>query len=129
MSVNAKTQAFGGRHGGSSMDLPSTPPSWLSSLRPPMPMPVRPSPTIGIETGLSSENSESLIDTSRLRDAIASMSPAGTNSNGDPYDYLVRNTATLRATLKQPLSRGFGPKVALAPITKADLTASDLTIK
>jgi len=82
-----------------------------------------------LEAGLSRERSEYLIDTSRLRDTIAAMSPAGTSPTGDPYDYLLRNTASLRATLKQPLSRGFGPKVALAPITKADLAATEATIK
>lgn len=83
---------------------------------------------VSLEAGVARERSEYLIVT-RLRDTLTAPAPAGTDANGNPYDYLLRNTATLRATLKQPLSRGFGPKVALAPIAKADLTASEETIK
>jgi outer membrane protein TolC len=83
---------------------------------------------VAVEAGISRENDEYLIVT-RLQDTLKSTAPAGTDQNGNPYDYLLRNTASLRATLKQPLSRGFGPRVALAPITKADLNASEATIK
>jgi outer membrane protein TolC len=83
---------------------------------------------LSVEAGLSRERDEYLIVT-RLRDTLNAQSPAGTDPNGNPYDYLLRNTASLRATLKQPLSRGFGPKVALAPIAKADLDASEATVK
>lgn len=55
--------------------------------------------------------------------------PAGSDPNGNYYEVLNRDTASLRATLKQPLSRGFGPGVALAPQKKADYVASEATIK
>ena len=82
---------------------------------------------VSVEAGVAREKSEYLIVT-RLRDTLA-QAPAGTDAMGNPYDYLLRNTASLRATLKQPLSRGFGPKVALAPQNKADLAATEATIK
>ncbi len=56
-------------------------------------------------------------------------SPAGSNSQGQPLDELDQSQASLRATFKQPLLRGFGPGVALAPQQKADLAASEATIK
>lgn len=83
---------------------------------------------VSVEAGVSREKDEYLIVT-RLRDTLNAQAPAGADANGNPYDYLLRNTASLRATLKQPLSRGFGPKVALAPITKADLGASEATVR
>lgn len=56
-------------------------------------------------------------------------SPAGMAPNGQPFDELDQSQTALRATFKQPLSRGFGPGVALAPQRKADLTASAATIQ
>jgi outer membrane protein TolC len=43
-----------------------------------------------------------------------------------PYE---KSTTSLKATFKQPILRGFGPDVALAPQRKADLAASEATIK
>ncbi|HEX5063565.1 MAG TPA: TolC family protein [Kofleriaceae bacterium] len=83
---------------------------------------------VSVEAGVARESDEYLIVT-RLRDTANAQAPAGTDPNGNPYDYLFRNTASLRATLRQPIARGFGPKVALAPITKADLNASAETVK
>ncbi len=83
---------------------------------------------IAVEAGIARQTDEYLIPLS-LKDQLAAMAPAGTDANGNPYDVALRNTASLRATLKQPLARGFGPKVALAPIAKADLGASEATIK
>jgi outer membrane protein TolC len=83
---------------------------------------------VSVEAGISRQRDEYLIPTG-LKDTLQAMAPAGMDANGNAYDLLLRNTATLRGTLKQPLSRGFGPKVALAPITKADLAASEATIK
>jgi cobalt-zinc-cadmium efflux system outer membrane protein len=56
-------------------------------------------------------------------------SPAGTDSQGHPLDTLDQSQSSLKATLKQPLLRGFGPGVALAPQHKADLAASEATVK
>ncbi|HEY5951892.1 MAG TPA: TolC family protein [Kofleriaceae bacterium] len=83
---------------------------------------------VSVEAGVTREQSEYLIPKS-LVGTLNAMTPAGTDANGNPYDILLRNTAFLRGTLKQPLSRGFGPQVALAPITKADFAASEATIK
>lgn len=81
-----------------------------------------------VEAGISRQHDEYLIPTG-LKDSLNAQAPAGMDANGNAYDTLLRNTASLRGTLKQPLSRGFGPKVALAPIAKADLAASEATIK
>jgi outer membrane protein TolC len=59
----------------------------------------------------------------------AASAPAGTNQNGQPYEYLSQNQTKLTATFKQPLARGFGPDVALANEHKADLAATEATIK
>ena len=84
---------------------------------------------VQLEMGVQRIKSEYLIE-SRLRDTLsAAEAPAGTNAMGDPYDYAERNIASVRATLKQPLSRGFGPKIALAQQHKADFLASEATIK
>jgi outer membrane protein TolC len=83
---------------------------------------------VSVEVGISRQTDEYLIPTG-LKDTLQAMAPAGMDINGNAYDTLLRNTASLRGTLKQPLSRGFGPKVALAPIAKADLQASEATIK
>lgn len=65
---------------------------------------------------------------SRLHQAKEQQqAPAGTDANDNPYDLLQRNTAILKATFKQPLSRGFGPAVALAPERRADLQAIQAT--
>ena len=85
---------------------------------------------VQLQAGVQRQNIEYNV-ISRLRDTntSAAQNPAGTDPNGNPYDFLLRNTTSLRATLKQPLSRGFGPSVALAPERKADLYASEATIK
>ncbi|MGE5181909.1 MAG: TolC family protein [Acidobacteriota bacterium] len=57
------------------------------------------------------------------------QSPAGSSQNGQPFDELDQSQTALRATFKQPLARGFGPDVALAPQRKADLAASAATIE
>jgi outer membrane protein TolC len=67
---------------------------------------------------------------SRLHQAKEEQqAPAGADQNGNAYDLLQRNTAILKATFKQPLVRGFGPNVALAPQKRADLQASEATVK
>lgn len=84
---------------------------------------------VQLEAGFDRTVSEYNI-VSRLHQAREQQqAPAGTDPNGNPYDFLQRNTASLRATFKQPLARGFGPSVALAPERKADLYASEATIK
>jgi outer membrane protein TolC len=61
--------------------------------------------------------------------SAAASSPTGTNQNGNPYEFVSQNQTKLAATLKQPLARGFGPDVALANEKKADLAATEATIK
>ncbi|NVB76812.1 MAG: hypothetical protein HOV81_00320, partial [Kofleriaceae bacterium] len=85
---------------------------------------------VQLQAGVQRQNIEYNV-ISRLRDTNTSQAqnPAGTDPQGNPYDFLLRNTTSLRATLKQPLARGFGPSVALATEKKADLYASEATIK
>ncbi|MBV8757487.1 MAG: TolC family protein [Deltaproteobacteria bacterium] len=61
--------------------------------------------------------------------SAAQGSPTGTNSNNNPYEFLSQNQTKLAATFKQPLARGFGPDVALATQKKADLAATEATVK
>lgn len=82
-----------------------------------------------LEAGVQNQTTEYNI-VNRLHQAKEQQqAPAGTDADGNAYDLLYRNTASLRATLKQPLSRGFGPAVALANEKRADLQASEATIK
>jgi outer membrane protein len=83
---------------------------------------------LSVEVGVQREETEYIIPRSFIG-TYEAMQPAGEDINGNPYDRLLKNTASLRATLKQPLSRGFGPKVATAPIKKADLASTDATVK
>ncbi|HTL32188.1 MAG TPA: TolC family protein [Kofleriaceae bacterium] len=83
---------------------------------------------IQLEAGFDRKVTEYNI-VSRLHQAKEQQqAPAGTDANDNPYDMLQRNTAILKATYKQPLSRGFG-SVAVAPQKKADLQASEATVK
>lgn len=61
--------------------------------------------------------------------SAAQTSPTGTDQNNNPYEFQSQNQTKLAVTLKQPLARGFGPDVALANEKKADLAASEATIK
>jgi outer membrane protein TolC len=84
---------------------------------------------IQLEAGFDRKVTEYNI-VSRLHQAKEQQqAPAGTDANDNPYDLLQRNTAILKATYKQPLARGFGPSVALAPQRRADLQASQATVQ
>ncbi|HUS33245.1 MAG TPA: TolC family protein [Kofleriaceae bacterium] len=84
---------------------------------------------IQLEAGFDRKVTEYNI-VSRLHQAKEQQqAPAGTDANDNPYDMLQRNTAILKATFKQPLVRGFGPAVALAPQKRADLQATEATVK
>ena len=56
-------------------------------------------------------------------------SPAGSDPSGNPYEFMDVNEAALKVTFKQPLARGFGPRVALANQTKAQLSLTEATVK
>src|SRR3569623_3259633 len=61
--------------------------------------------------------------------SAANGAPAGTNQNNNPYEFMAQTQTKLASTFKQPLARGFGPDVALATQMKADLAASEATVK
>lgn len=61
--------------------------------------------------------------------SAANGAPAGTNQNNNPYEFMAQTQTKLAATFKQPLARGFGPGVALATQKKADLAATEATVK
>jgi outer membrane protein TolC len=84
---------------------------------------------IQLEADLQHTNTEYNVYDRLFGDGSAASAPAGTNQNGQPYEFLSQNQTKLAATLKQPLARGFGPTVALANEHKADLAASEATIK
>lgn len=54
---------------------------------------------------------------------------AGGGAGTNPLEFMDMNQTALRLTFKQPLGRGFGSKVALAPERKAQLEFSEATIK
>src|SRR3569623_2252107 len=61
--------------------------------------------------------------------SAATGAPAGTNQNNNPFEFMAQTQTKLAATFKQPLARGVGPDVALATQKKADLAATEATVK
>ena len=61
--------------------------------------------------------------------SAAQGSPTGVDANGHPYELASQNQTKLAATFKQPLARGFGPDIALANEKRADLAATEATVK
>ena len=82
-----------------------------------------------VQFGVQHQTQEYNVVDNLRKDQTAQMSPTGVDQNGNAYEFLDQNTASLSATFKQPLSRGFGPDVALAPVKKAQLQATEATIK
>jgi outer membrane protein TolC len=85
---------------------------------------------LSVEADLQHTNTEyNVYDRLYGQGSAAAASPTGTNQNGQPYELLSQNQTKLAATFKQPISRGFGPEVALANEHKADLASTEATIK
>lgn len=84
--------------------------------------------TLQLEAGLAHSNTEYNVPDS-VGSALGTAAPAGTDASGNYYENLIRDYASLRATLKQPLARGLGPTVALAQQKKADIAATEATIR
>ena len=84
---------------------------------------------IQVEADLQHTNTEYNVYDRLFGAGGAASAPAGTNQNGQPYELLSQNQTKLAATFKQPISRGFGPAVALANEHKADLASTEATIK
>lgn len=61
--------------------------------------------------------------------AESTTNPTQTNPTAPSTDVVQANSTALTLTYKQPILRGFGPATALAPERKADLQASEATIK
>lgn len=85
--------------------------------------------SLSLEAGIAHTETEYNVPDAVLNNLNAGTAPAGTDANGNYYDVLTRDQASVRAILKQPLLRGFGPSVALAREKKADLVASEATIQ
>ncbi len=84
---------------------------------------------IQVEADLQHTNTEYNVYDRLFGAGSAASALAGTNQNGQPYEFLSQNQTKLAATFKQPISRGFGPAVALANEHKADLASTEATIK
>lgn len=85
--------------------------------------------SLQLEAGVAHSTTEYNVPDAVLTNLNGGQAPAGTDPTGNYYDVLTRDMASLRATIKQPLARGFGPSVALSREKKADLVASEATIK
>ena len=88
--------------------------------------------SFSVEAGVNRTFREYNIDLTLLEQATGTANagqPAAQNG-ADPYqDKFTRLQSTARATLKQPLVRGFGPDVALAPQKKADYELAASTVQ
>jgi outer membrane protein TolC len=85
---------------------------------------------MSVEADLTHSNTEyNVYDRLYSGTGSAASAPAGTNQNGVPYEFMTQNQTALKATFTQPLARGFGPDIALAPEHKADLAATEATVK
>ena len=85
---------------------------------------------MSVEADLTHSNTEyNVYDRLYGGTGSAASAPAGTNPSGVPYELMTQNQTALKATFTQPLARGFGPDIALAPEHKADLAATEATVK
>lgn len=85
---------------------------------------------MSVEADLTHSNTEyNVYDRLYSGTGSAASAPAGTNPSGVPYELMTQNQTALKATFTQPLARGFGPDIALAPEHKADLAATEATVK
>ena len=80
---------------------------------------------VAVELGLVHEHRELNITGEALTQA-AGMTQS---ECGENIDIFCQDQASARLTLKQPLARGLGSDVALAPQRKADLAAAQATVK
>jgi outer membrane protein TolC len=80
---------------------------------------------VGVELGLVHERREINITGEALTEA-AGMAQVDCGEN---IDIFCQDQASARLTLKQPLARGIGSTVALAPQRKADLGAAQATVR
>jgi len=83
---------------------------------------------LSVELGLSHDRRELNI-TGEVLAQQPGTPQAPQSECGENVDIFCQDQATARLTLKQPLSRGLGSEVALAPERKADLTAAEATVK
>jgi outer membrane protein TolC len=81
--------------------------------------------SVGIDLGLQHERREIFITGEALTQA-AGMAQVDCGEN---IDIFCQDQASAKLTLKQPLARGIGTTVALAPQRKADLAAAQATVK
>jgi outer membrane protein TolC len=79
---------------------------------------------VSFELGLSHERRELNITGEVLGQATMTQSECGEN-----VDIFCQDQASARLSFKQPLARGLGGDVALAPERKADLAAAEATVK
>ncbi|HTR50587.1 MAG TPA: TolC family protein [Kofleriaceae bacterium] len=84
--------------------------------------------SVQFQLGLQHQTSEYNITDTLQQQLSSSQSMTGGGMTA-PDEFMDQNVASLSVTLKQPLSRGFGPDVALAQQKKAELGATEATIK
>ncbi len=92
---------------------------------------------IRVELGMTHQRQE-IYWTPELRNSQGNAQQGGAQQGGAPQDasscgatpdFYCQAQATARLTLKQPLLRGLGSQVALAPQRKAELAAAEAAVK
>ena len=83
---------------------------------------------LNIELGLTHERQEVFLTGENLAMQPGSDPPPQSEC-GELPDIFCQDQATARLTFKQPLARGLGSDVALAPQHRAELTAAQATVK
>lgn len=81
---------------------------------------------IRFDLGHTRDTNECSIST--RQSASTPTNPCGYDLDGLPYEYLGTDRATARATIEQPLGRGFGSEVALAAETRAKYAFTESTL-
>jgi outer membrane protein TolC len=84
--------------------------------------------SLGLELGLGHERQEVFI-TGEVLAQQPGAPQAPQSECGENVDIFCQDQATARLTFKQPLARGLGADVALAPQRRADLAAAEATVK
>ncbi|HMG52078.1 MAG TPA: TolC family protein [Kofleriaceae bacterium] len=83
---------------------------------------------LSVELGLTHERQEVFLTGENLAMQPGSEPPPQSEC-GEAPDIFCQDQATARLTFKQPLARGLGSDVALAPQHRADLAAAQATVK
>jgi outer membrane protein TolC len=84
---------------------------------------------LALELGIASQKQELLVPAELLTSSQPGAQQPPMSECGENVDIFCQAQTTAKLTFKQPLARGLGSDVALAPQHRADLQAAEATVK